>query len=119
MDNRGWYGFDLDGTLAEYHGWVSEQHIGKPIPAIARIFLRLIHQGKRVKIITARMSPMFTPPEETEAVIRAWLKEHFNTEISEMVELTNEKDPKMIAMYDDRCISVEANTGKIMYDPSK
>ena len=25
---------DLDGTLAEYNGWVSEEHIGDPIPAM-------------------------------------------------------------------------------------
>ena len=25
---------DLDGTLAEHHGWKGVDHIGKPIPAM-------------------------------------------------------------------------------------
>ena len=28
----GWIGVDLDGTLAEYHGWKGSEHIGPPIP---------------------------------------------------------------------------------------
>lgn len=28
---RGWIGVDLDGTLAEYHGWKGVDHIGPPV----------------------------------------------------------------------------------------
>lgn len=27
---QGWIGVDLDGTLAEYHGWKGAEHIGQP-----------------------------------------------------------------------------------------
>jgi hypothetical protein len=33
-----WVGVDLDGTLAEYHGFKGPEHIGKPIPKmVARV----------------------------------------------------------------------------------
>src|SRR5262245_48902352 len=28
----GWIGVDLDGTLAEYHGWKGIEHIDRPVP---------------------------------------------------------------------------------------
>ena len=30
VEGEGWYGFDLDGTLAEYDKWEGISHIGKP-----------------------------------------------------------------------------------------
>ena len=29
---KGWYGFDLDGTLAKYDGWKGIDHIGARSP---------------------------------------------------------------------------------------
>ena len=52
----GWTGFDLDGTLAEYHGWTGDPyHIGKPIPAIVDIAKDLLARGQPIKILTARL----------------------------------------------------------------
>ena len=37
MSLSGWIGVDLDGTLAEYHGW-NGGAIGEPVPAmLARV----------------------------------------------------------------------------------
>ena len=41
MASRGWIGVDLDGTLADYHGWRGAEHIGgsdaaNAFPAIIR-----------------------------------------------------------------------------------
>lgn len=45
---RPWIGVDLDGTLAEYHGWVSELHIGPPIPAMLARVKRWLAEGKEI-----------------------------------------------------------------------
>ena len=50
-DGTPWYGFDLDGTLAEYHGWKGVEHIGKPIKPMCDLMKRLHAEGKRVKIL--------------------------------------------------------------------
>lgn len=104
--NEPWVGVDLDGTLAEYNGWVSENHIGKPIPLMVQRVKAMLKKGTRVKIFTARVCR-----EETrlidEARIKAWCLEHIGQEL----EVTNIKDYKMIKLYDDRAIQVIPNTG--------
>lgn len=52
-----WIGFDLDGTLAKYDGWKGLDHIGEPIEAIVRLAKKFHAEGKRVKILTARVAP--------------------------------------------------------------
>ncbi len=44
---KGWIGVDLDGTLAEYHGWVSPDNIGKPIPQMVARVKNLIAEGRK------------------------------------------------------------------------
>lgn len=101
----GWIGVDLDGTLAHYDGWKGPDGIGEPIlPMIGRVRDWLI-QGREVRIFTARASS----PEMVPAV-KAWLKKH---ELPDL-EVTNVKDFAMIALYDDRAVQVEMNTGKIL-----
>jgi hypothetical protein len=100
-----WIGVDLDGTLAEYHGWIGIHHIGKPIgPMIERVQI-WINEGKKVKIFTARAS------EGQAAVkfIHAWLDKQGLPKL----DVTNVKDFGMTELWDDRCISIATNTGKI------
>ncbi len=54
----GWIGVDLDGTLAEYHGWVSEQHIGAPVPVMVERAKAWVARGVEVRIFTARIAGM-------------------------------------------------------------
>lgn len=54
---KGWYGFDLDGTLAVYDGWRGISHIGDPIPNIVYLMKELHRVGEVVKIVTARVAP--------------------------------------------------------------
>ena len=54
---EGWIGFDLDGTLAKSDGWKGLDHIGEPIEAIVRLAKKFHAEGKRVKILTARVAP--------------------------------------------------------------
>ena len=102
---RGWIGVDLDGTLAEYHGWVSAEHIGPPIPAMQERVLRWIAAGYRIKIFTAR-----AVDQEQIPPVKAWLREHGFGDL----EITHAKDFGMIELWDDRCVQVETNTGRRM-----
>lgn len=55
--SSGWIGVDLDGTIAEYHGWVSPTHIGAPIPKMVERVKVWLSEGKEVRIFTARVFP--------------------------------------------------------------
>ncbi len=103
----GWYGFDLDGTLAYYDYWRGVDHIGEPImPMIVRL-KQYLNDGYQCKIFTARVAG--ENPDHVRAVINAWLMSH----IGQTLEITNIKDMKMIGLFDDRAIRVITNTGLI------
>lgn len=60
-EGEGWYGFDLDGTLAKYDGWKGIDHIGEPVKPMVDLIKRMHDEGKVVKIMTARVSPRPNP----------------------------------------------------------
>jgi len=105
---KGWIGVDLDGTLAEYHGWQGTEHIGPPIQAMKDRVMLWLRRGKYdVKIFTARVSD---PEQATKArrAIKFWLAEYDFPEL----EVTCQKDYNMVELWDDRCVQVIANTGE-------
>lgn len=108
MNNNDWVGVDLDGTLAEYHGWKGPSDIGQPIPLMLERVKNWIEAGIIVKILTARVSSNNSGREEAILAIKQWCLEHIGVEL----EVTAEKDYNMIELWDDRCIQVEFNTGK-------
>lgn len=55
---------DLDGVLAEYHGWKGEEIVGKPMPGIRHFLQRIQEEGWELVIHTTR-SPH---------VVVAWLE---------------------------------------------
>lgn len=100
---EGWYGVDLDGTLAHYSGWKGPDHVGPPIPEMLDRVKNWLNDGRQVKIFTARASnPAYLPP------IREWLRQHGLPEL----EITNVKDFGMIECWDDRAVEVITNTGR-------
>ena len=105
LEDNGWIGVDLDGTLAVYHGWVSPDHIGEPIPKMLNRIKKWLSEGRRVKIFTARC----TIPEHI-PYIEEWLEKHGIGGL----EVTNVKDFHMIELWDDRCVQVEPNTGEVV-----
>lgn len=108
MSNRGWIGVDLDGTLAHYDGWKGEEHIGEPIrPMLARVTAWL-DRGQEVRIFTARVCN--DPTGRIASIIQDWTEKH----IGERLAVTNQKDYGMIELWDDRAVSVEPNTGRIL-----
>ena len=98
---------DLDGTLAIQNRTVSYGEVGEPVPAMLALVKKMINNGIRVKIFTARAED----PEQL-PVIRKWLK---NNGLPEL-EITNVKDYSMVRLYDDRCVQVEYNTGRLIVD---
>ena len=101
----GWVGVDLDGTLAHYTGWKGMEHIGEPIPAMMDRVRKWVDEGVTVKIFTARACV----PEQI-PFVHAWLEKQGLPPL----EVTNVKDFAMIELWDDRCIRVEPNTGRVM-----
>lgn len=106
MSQQGWYGVDFDGTLAYYAGWLGEGVLGQPIPAMVdRVKLWVLKEGKEVRIFTARAHS-----EIDCRAIRQWCLDHIGIEL----QITATKDFKMVALYDDRCVQVESNTGRLI-----
>lgn len=101
----GWVGFDLDGTLAIETEWRGPEAIGEPIPEMVALAQALVLQGRDVRIFTARAAlPEAIPP------IVAWCERH----IGRRLPVTCVKDWEMDFFYDDRAVSVERNTGRIV-----
>jgi hypothetical protein len=112
----GWIGVDLDGTLAEYGGWVNETHIGEPIPGMAFRVRKWLAEGKDVRIFTARVYagvPLIGDKarlsvEEIARHIQDWTEKHFGVRLP----VTCTKDYGMVELWDDRAVRVKANEGE-------
>lgn len=127
----GWYGFDLDGTLAKYDKWRGIDHIGEPVRPMTDLITKMHREGKVVKILTARVAPhkledgtigesYITVPHGEKGATRTYASQyirdwcHFN--LGFVPEITHEKDHLMIELYDDRVKQVIPNTGILVED---
>jgi len=133
---QGWYGFDLDGTLAVYDGWQGIDHIGAPVAKTVRLMKRMHEDGLKVKILTARVSPrsdvetrpnqylenhwcVESPSDMPWALADRWTAKEFIQEwcwrtLGFVPEITHEKDHLMLNLFDDRVVQVEPNSGWIL-----
>lgn len=120
MSKTGWIGVDLDGTLAHYSGWISEEHIGDPIQPMADRVRQWLAEGRDVRIFTARADggevalamgnpagAAFRDVERIVGIIQDWTERHFGVRLP----VTNRKDYGMIELWDDRAVQVIPNTG--------
>lgn len=108
-------GFDLDRTLAEFKldaGDIYDPEvIGRPIDDMVETAKAHMAQGDEVVIFTARVHPKHGEEAQlSEKAIKAWCLMVFGCEL----EVTCMKDPEMKQIYDDRAVSVEPNTGRIL-----
>lgn len=111
-----WIGVDLDGTLAEYGGWVDETHIGEPVPAMAFRVRKWLAEGKEVRIFTARVYDGVTiigdkarlSAADITTHIQDWTEKHFGARLP----VTCTKDFGMVELWDDRAVRVKANEGE-------
>jgi hypothetical protein len=137
-----WYGFDLDRCLAQYSHWQGVEHIGEPIaPMVAKV-KQYLAEGKRVKIFTARVwfnradgfqEPAYCSPDDivewaqdrpgrtpdlkrwaesqlAKAAIHNWAYRVFG----QVIEVTCEKDPWCLELWDDIARQVSPNQGEDM-----
>lgn len=100
----GWYGVDLDGTLAHYDHWRGIEHIGAPVPLMLNRVKQWLAEGNTVRIFTARATDPKAIP-----YIHEWCLEH----IGVVLRVTNVKDYGMIELWDDRAVGVKFNTGEV------
>ena len=113
IPNKSVIAIDLDGTLAEAEEPYDPTRIGKPIPKMVNLVRKLIKQGKKVVIITARMNTQVHTKRQlifTRKLIEHWAKKY----IGKALPCTAEKHHSMAVIYDDRAIQVIPNTGKIV-----
>lgn len=104
MNNKQWIGVDLDGTLAEV-GRDNLGEIGKPITKMMNRVKKWLEDGEyEVRIFTARAGD-----KHQENKIKQWLK---NNDLPELV-ITNLKGQNMLAIWDDKAVRVERNSGEI------
>lgn len=90
-------GIDLDGTIAQYSGWIDEETIGDPIPG-ARAFLEALKaKGYSLQVFSARAGT----PKGRQAIIH-WLVRHQLVHLFDGV--TSEKLYKFAAFVDDRAV---------------
>lgn len=135
----GWIGVDLDGTLAEYHGWPPDGSIGAPIPAMIERVKQWLDEGKDVRIFTARVWPLGTHDEaeilegdpaadglgrspaitirRTERAMQACVQLHqiqrwCRENLGCELPVTCVKDYAMIELWDDRAVQIIPNTGQ-------
>jgi hypothetical protein len=104
----GWIGVDLDGTLAEYHGWNGIEHVGNPVPRMLARVKEWLELDIPVKIFTARVCVGEPDRSIVIAIIQDWCEANGLPRL----EVTNVKDFGMIELWDDRAIRVEVNTGR-------
>lgn len=108
-----WVGVDFDGTLAEYLGGSSHNELGRPIMPVVNHVLNLLNAGTKVKICTARVSPVtdlmgnVVENSEERAKIEQWCVKHLGRKL----EITCCKDYGMIELIDDRAVQVVPNRG--------
>lgn len=118
VSDSGWVGVDLDGTLAEYDSgqW---PNIGEPVPAMVAIVKQLLEEGREVRIVTARVGHLFTAHATDDQFndatsqhmrVQVWCKKHLGVRL----DVTAVKDYDMAILLDDRAVTVEKNTGRVL-----
>ena len=117
----GWIGVDLDGTLAEYRGWIDTYHIGPPIPKMVARVRQWLGDGKDVRIFTARIAGVDELTIDTDPIAREFyrniphvtrlIEEWCLAHLGRKLPITCKKDYAMLELWDDRCIQVISNTG--------
>ena len=136
---RGWYGFDLDGTLAKYDGWRGIDHIGEPVKPMVDLIKRMHDEGKVVKVMTARVAPKEKPevkpnpylenhwviesPDDMPWAVHAeaWTPREFIQDwcyrfLGFVPDIVYQKDHLMLELYDDRVKQVVPNEGWLIED---
>jgi histidinol phosphatase-like enzyme len=129
-----WIAIDLDGTLAQYAGWMGCDSIGSPVPAMVDRIKHYQDKGLEIRIFTARAGVY---EHYTYAMDQGWFNGHNHDHYADIIldlymqtikpiedwcethfgqrfTVTAMKDMEMLELWDDRAIRVEMNTGQIV-----
>lgn len=82
--------------------------MGAPIPEMVDRVRRWLAEGRDVRIFTARVSG--GDPECARPHIESWCAAHLGA----VLKVTAEKDFGAVALFDDRAVGVEPNTGRLL-----
>jgi hypothetical protein len=122
--NDSWIAYDLDGTLAYYEDWeTNEWKIGIPIPYMLQQLQEDLEKGYEVRILTARAGLTAARNDKGQSatryykdkqvkMVKEWCLKHLGVELV----VTASKDFKMLYYYDDRCKQVVPNEGILIED---
>lgn len=135
VEGKGWYGFDLDGTLAKYDKWEGIDHIGEPVKPMVDLIRKMHDEGKVVKILTARVAPCrledgtigeqftwLTPAPSSDPAAKYTATQYIQDWCEEVAhlgfipEIVYQKDHLMLELYDDRVKQVVPNEGLLVED---
>jgi len=110
-----WIGVDFDRTLSTFDRSMGISKVcGQPIPAMVDRIQKWVAAGKTVKIFTARVSPhphlAWHDPKKVEKKIQDWLEKYGMPRL----EVTCVKDFLCEALWDDKAVSVERDTAKLL-----
>ena len=105
---------DCDGTIAQWEPNDPNYEpgkIGEPITAMVERVKQWLDEGVEVVIFTARVHPdSGDDAEVARKAIQAWTLEVFGREL----EVTCMKHKSIDQFWDDRAVTVELNTGRIL-----
>ena len=99
---------DLDGVLAEYHGWEGADHIGPPLPGALK-FAKSVAKLADIVIFTGRCSEepgdrdvvQSTSPGQMRIKVIAWLEKHGFPFADVYI---GQGKPRVLAFIDDRAV---------------
>lgn len=109
----GWIAVDLDSTIAFYPTGKDITHIGPPIEPMCARVRGWLEAGVTVKIMTARAGLREEDPDTWQKFWVNWVI-WSTREFGTVLQVTDRKDFSMIELYDDRAVSIESNTGRIL-----
>ena len=95
-----WIAVDFDGTLAKR----ATRGIGEPINTMWARVHRWRTQGYEVRIFTVRAHTAAGV-----AAVKQWLRDNGLPQL----EVTNVKAPGLIALWDDKAVRVQPDTGRV------
>lgn len=114
MSTKGWFGFDLDKTIAVDEGGTRGGVIGDPIKPLIRRMKYYLRTGRKVCIVSARVHPSEIDCEPQRILIRNFLIQHIGEFYARQVDIRSDKDRHMIALFDDRAMQVIPNKGVVV-----
>lgn len=111
-NNKKYIAFDLDGTLARHEPRESTDHVGEPIPSMVELARSYLLSGRHVRVITARVAPVYDDAAEQVTLVKEWLAKHVTHDMPYEIQVQAHKCGRMELLYDDRAIQVVRNTGE-------